>query len=122
MGRDSLPSMLEAGARAGPVIIRVRELFLNPTSCNTRRAGPALHQGSTIEPALLMKMWMVQSQSSEQGRAVPIPICPVVAWPGKVALLWSAGVREGPDPHPKLQDLHNRTSKRSPSESSASRV
>lgn len=61
---SSLPTlsllMSRAGGRATPVVIRAKELSLNPTSYITKGSGPAFFQGTIIELKLLAQTWESQ--------------------------------------------------------------
>ena len=60
-GETLLPSTPETDERVGPVVMRIGELSMTPTSYITLgRAGTALSLGNTIEPTLLAEVWVSQ--------------------------------------------------------------
>lgn len=63
--------------------IRIGELFLTHTNCNTHKKRNTPYLGNTVKPTVLVAVCVSQPQSSKQGRTTPPPICPVEAWVGE---------------------------------------
>lgn len=54
----------EPGVRTdSEVTITARELSLPPPAATLGRAGPAPHLGNTVQPTLLVKVWVNQTQT-----------------------------------------------------------
>lgn len=74
MGKGEMPPSIlppMADRRGGPEVVRLEELYLPLTGCNT--GSPVPHLGSTVESALVTGLWVPGQKADEL--AQPLAYC-----------------------------------------------